>query len=369
MGARRCHSTLLRPANRTRLMENEGLDRSANRNQQTMMIANTSGLSSDRAISRCWVISDGAAGNENQALALARALGLTPRVVSLDVAQPWGWLAPRLCLAAQHGMRDRHAGLIHAPWPAIAIGCGRRAALLTRCLRKWSSGRCFTAQILDPRISPAHFDVVVAPRHDGLDGDNVIVTRGALNAIDDAWLAEGCTAFASFDDLPRPRTAVLIGASNSTTALDDAYFEALFKSLEQLHARSGGCFLVSTSRRTPRERIEMLRTRFLRWPGIFWSGPEDGRNPYAGILGWADQLIVSADSVNMISEACATGKPVHAFAPTAVGGKLGAFHQSLRASGHLTSIEAFADVVSNNPLRESANVAEQIRQRWIPANG
>jgi hypothetical protein len=46
-------------------------------------------------------------------------------------------------------------------------------------------------QILDPRIAPRHFDVVVAPSHDRLVGGNVIETLGALNPIDDDWLERG----------------------------------------------------------------------------------------------------------------------------------------------------------------------------------
>ena len=131
-------------------------------------------MSSDPANLNCWVISDGAAGNHRQVLALADALALVPRAIDLRLRQPWDALAPHLCLAARHGMQDRNGQPIAAPWPHIAIGCGRRAALLTRSLREWSAGRCFTVQILDPRIAPTHFDVVVAPRHDRLDGDNVI---------------------------------------------------------------------------------------------------------------------------------------------------------------------------------------------------
>lgn len=307
------------------------------------------------------MISDGAAGNELQALALARALDVVPRTIRLGVKHPWDWLAPRLTLAASLGMRDEAGNAIDPPWPDIAIGCGRKAALLTRCLRPWSGGRCFTVQILDPRISPAHFDAVVAPRHDQLHGDNVIETLGALNAIDDAWLGAGRARFAGFAELPAPRTAVLVGASHRAQALDDAYFDALLRSLAALHGSVGGSFLVSTSRRTPAHRSARLREAVSKWPGIFWAGPQDGENPYPGILAWADRIIVSADSVNMISEACASGKPVHAFATHPVVGKLGAFHDALSRTGHLTALEADPPACPP-PLRELAGVAAGIRR-------
>ena len=39
--------------------------------------------------------------------------------------------------------------------------------------------------------------------------------------------------------------------------------------------------------------------------------PDDSANPYFGMLALGDELVVTADSVSMLSEACATGKPVY----------------------------------------------------------
>lgn len=324
-------------------------------------------MSSDPAKLTCWAISDGAAGNRRQVLALADALALGPRVIDLRLRQPWDALAPHACLAARRGMQDRSGQPIAAPWPDIAIGCGRRAALLTRCLRGWSGGRCFSVQILDPRIASRHFNVVVAPRHDRLVGGNVIETLGALNPIDNAWLEQGRQCFPAFSALPAPRTAVLIGASNASVTLDEDWFDALFERLGRQHAQTGGSYLVSTSRRTPAARRVQLRLQFARWPGMFWAGPEDGENPYAGILGWADRIIVSPDSVNMVSEACATGKPAHVFTIAALHGKLATFHAALRAAGHLLPLHADT-TTTHAPLRELPDVAARIRAIWQGKN-
>lgn len=311
----------------------------------------------------CWAISDGAAGNERQCLALAHALGLEPRILRLRTAKPWSWLAPRFTWLAQSAIRSAEGDRIGKDWPDIAIGCGRAAALLTRCLRQWSDGRCFTVQILDPRVSPALFGAVIAPRHDQLHGENVISTLGALNTVDDAWLAQARERFPALESLPSPRIAVLIGGPHKAQALDAAYLESLQRSLGDLHARHGGSFLVSTSRRTPMDMRIALREWFTRWPGVFWADRSDGENSYPGMLGWADRFVVSADSVNMISEACATGKPVHAFAAKPLSGKLAAFHETLRIEGHLTALDASASS-AEKPLRELNDVSLRVRDLW-----
>ncbi len=314
--------------------------------------------------SSCWIASDGAAGNERQALALAKALGLVPRIVRLDVAPPWSWFAPRLVASAGLALRDRDGGRFTPPWPDLAIGCGRAAALLTRALRCWSDGRCFTVQILDPRVDTRAWDVVVAPRHDGVHGDNVVTTLGALHGVDAVSLESARRRFASFGALPSPRTAVLIGGPHRVQPLDAAWQDALFARLAVWQHDRPGSFLVTTSRRTPPELAIRLRERFAVWPGTFWSGPDDGENPYPGLLAWADRLVVTPDSVNMLSEACATGKPVYTLRTHTARGKLARFHDALVADGHLADLATSQDFTPAPALVETARVAGEIMQRW-----
>ena len=312
----------------------------------------------------CWAISDGAAGNERQATALADALGVATRVLRIRVREPWSSLAPRLALGAHFAIRDGEGNPLNPPWPDIAIGCGRRAALATRVLRTWSSGRCFTVQILDPRIDTSAFDVVIAPHHDAVRADNAIRSIGALNPVDARWLADARTHFPALGQFASPRTAVLIGASNRAQRLDAAYFDALIERLGARHAVDGGSYLVSVSRRTPGDVVAHVRRAFATFPGTFWAGPDDGENPYAGLLAWADRIVVTPDSVNMISEACATGKPVYTFAPRAIAGKLAEFHRELQASGHLRLLDDTSQRAQPPPLAETAAIAELVLARW-----
>ena len=321
------------------------------------------------AIATCWAISDGAAGNERQATALARALGLVPRVLQVSLRQPWAALSPRLTLAASSAIRACDGSGIAAPWPSLAIGCGRRAALLTRLLRDWSAGQTQTIQILDPRISSRHFDFVITPQHDAKPGTNVIRTIGALNPVDEEWLAAGRARFEHFASHATPRIGVLVGASNRAQRIDDDYCDGLLAHCRSLHASEGGSFLVTLSRRTPPTIAARLRHAFAESPGLFWAGSEDGDNPYAGILAWSDRLIVTPDSVNMISEACASGPPVWTYAPRPIVGKLARFHSKLIGAGHLRVVGSSDSPPAAGPLRETAAVAElilELRRRQHP---
>jgi mitochondrial fission protein ELM1 len=76
--------------------------------------------------------------------------------------------------------------------------------------------------------------------------------------------------------------------------------------------------MVTPSRRTGPENEAILRNTLAGLPAIVWDGA--GENPYFGYLGLADYVIATADSVSMITEAGATGKPVHVL-PLAGGSK------------------------------------------------
>ena len=311
-----------------------------------------------------WTLSDGHAGNVRQARALAAALDRADaRDWQLHARAPWRWLSPRgtsgATLAFGRGFRDALA----TP-PRLAIGCGRQAALATRVLRARGAR---VVQILDPRLDPRHWDVVVAPDHDGLRGDNVLTLVGSLHPVDDAWLARARADFSILSQLPQPRTALLLGGPSRNAPIDDDVLDAQFARLHAALRDQGGSLLLTTSRRTPPAWQALARRHFADVPGIRWfaspghSGADD--NPYPGLLAWADRIVCTPDSVNMLSEACATHAPVFVLAGERVRGRLRRFHDSLRERGRVRACDAELETFEVVPLRETARIAAEVAQR------
>lgn len=310
-----------------------------------------------------WIVSDGAAGNMRQAASLAQAMRLEPALLRTDLRAPWAWFAPRLLTGAAWAVAATSRARLRPPWPALAIGCGRDAALITRWLRRASGGQTFTVQILDPRIDPAQFDLVVAPRHDQLTGANVIQSLGSLNPVDEAWLADGLARFSTLAQLPWPRTALLLGGPRRGLDMDAAWYDAFLARVDALLARDGGSLLIAASRRTPQSWCDAARARLRTDCLHFWSGPADGENPYQGYLAAADRITVTPDSANMLSEACASGKPVLSLLPQTARGKIPRLHAELRAQGWLHDLAENADFATKQqplPLRELAAVASKV---------
>lgn len=310
-------------------------------------------------MSECWILTDGAAGNVRQAMALAQALGYrTPRQWALHGIAPWRWLAPRRLPLAQHAFGRVFAQALAQP-PTLAIGCGRQGALASRLLR---AAGAKAVQILDPRIDTRQWDAVIAPAHDALAGGNVISPLCSLHPVDAAWLAAARRAHPELGALPGPRTALLLGGPIADVALDADWWQGVLALLERLRARDGSV-LVSTSRRTPAWLRAAAQNVLPTTPGLRWLGAGNGENPYSGLLAWADRIIVSPDSVNMISEACATAVPVWVPGMALARGRHARFLQAVHARGRIRSERDDDAPWPITPLLELPAIAQQLRAR------
>jgi mitochondrial fission protein ELM1 len=249
-----------------------------------------------------WILSEGYAGLQAQALGLAEAAGLQPDIRVLAPRAPWKWLAASLWPAPLAAVPDA----IRAPLPELVIGCGGVAAAVGAALRR--GGRP-VVQVQHPRMDPRRFDVVVVNKHDELTGPNIVVTRTALHRVTPARLAEAARQWAPlFAHLKRPLVAVLIGGSNGRFRLDAAVSGDLASQLAAMMQRDGVGVAVTPSRRTDPAATQVLAEALTPHGAYVWDG--SGDNPYFGMLALADAIVVTIDSVSMISEAAATSAPV-----------------------------------------------------------
>ncbi len=307
-----------------------------------------------------WVLTDGAAGNRKPALALAEALGIEPHEWTLQPRAPWRWLAPRWLPARGDVFAPGFEQALHEAPPRLAIGCGRQGALATRWLKCHVPG-CKAVQILDPRIDPRHWDAVLAPAHDGLEGPNVLGFTGGLHGVDGVSLARARIAHAELSRLPSPRTVVLLGGPHSSFDLDRGLWLRMCTILHHWQARDGGSLLVSSSRRTPAWLREAARKDLGDLPGLQWHGEADGPNPYGGLLAWAERIVVTPDSANMLAEACATAVPVLVPALKPVRGKLGLLYRDLLERGRVRPLKLDFQAWDVLPLRETARISAELR--------
>jgi uncharacterized protein len=305
-----------------------------------------------------WVLHDGKAGMASQSLGLAEATGFPFIEKSLTVRAPWAYLPPQLWLAPLAAVSD--GGLpLRPPWPDLVIGCGRNTAAPALAIRRASQGRTVAAQIQDPGIGRGSFDLMVVPEHDHLRGARVITSKGALNRVTPEKLDAAQARFPELAALPRPILGVLIGGSNRAYRLSLPRLGQIADSIAASVTASGGSIVLTPSRRTGEAGLALLRERLKGLPAMIWD--MTGDNPYYAYLAVADAFLVTADSVSMVSEAAATGKPVHVIDLDGSDPKFAHFHRTMQEAGITRPFTGRIESWTYQPLDDTARAGAALR--------
>jgi hypothetical protein len=248
---------------------------------------------------------------------------------------------------------------LSAPPPGLLFTAGGTAgAVGAACHRRGS----VVVQVQNPRIGLRHFDVVVANRHDGIAGPNVIVTRTALHRATAARLAQARLDWAPrLAHLPRPLVAVLVGGSNGRFRLEAAEGIVLAGRLAGMMKQDRPGLAVTPSRRTaPAVRQALSETLC---PLGAWVWDMTGENPYFGLLALADVIVVTIDSISMVSEAVATSAPVLLAALPGRSKRISRFCDDLVQEGRVRLFTGRLETWPVAPLDDTPLAAWEVRRR------
>ncbi len=311
-----------------------------------------------------WIITDGKAGMVVQARGVADTLGLDYELKTVApkglnrILSPWGPVSSR----ERFGQTGSY---FSPPWPSIAIATGRASIPYIRALRRSAGKDCYTVVLQDPKTGPGIADLIWVPQHDRRRGENVITTLTSPHSFSARRLSELRAVMPDeIAELPGPRVAVVLGGKNAAYKFqeqDDARLEAGLASIGRL----GASFMITTSRRTHQRLLQAVERATSGSPRILWAGIGD--NPYTAFLAHADWLVVTADSVNMTGEACASGRPVYIFKPSGGTAKFNRFHGALKAYGATRDLPEALDALaewSYEPLDAAQLIATEIEKRW-----
>lgn len=258
---------------------------------------------------RIWTLLGARPGDNDQIIALAEAIGLPFECKQLEY-NALRWLGPRLLGKSLASLRARSRDLILSdPPPDIAISAGHRSVPVVRALKDRSHGKMRTIHVGFPRVSPAHFDLVIAtPQYPIPDNPRLLrvpfaLTRAATAAVDPADMER-------LSGLPSPRRLLIVGGPTLFWVLDRSILKHTLAKLLDDARDEGGSVLVTTSPRTPAKVVDELARSLARSgvPSIL-ARPERAPS-YVSLLASADCIWVTADSVSMVSDAIWSGKDV-----------------------------------------------------------
>jgi hypothetical protein len=302
-----------------------------------------------------WILSEGLAGLQAQALGLAEAAGLDAEIRILRPRAPWKYVTARFWPRPLQVVSQA----VTAPLPGLTIGCGGMAAAVLAALRGRGG---HMVQVQNPRMDPRRFDLIVANCHDELTGPNVIVTRTALHRVTPKRLAAEAERWRErLCHLPRPLVTVLIGGSNGRYRLGPAEGGRIAADLAAMMQRDNVGVAVTPSRRTDPAVTRLLSEALTPLGGWVWDF--QGDNPYFAMLALADMIVVTQDSVSMISEAAATSVPVRIAELPGRSRRQSLFLRTMTDEGRVRPFEGHFAPWPVTPLNDTPLAAAEMRRR------
>lgn len=247
-------------------------------------------MSAMAADPRIWILSRGRKGDLDQMLALARATGWPYDIKTLRFAGPEIPVLSKLLLKEK----------ISPPWPDLVLVAEASPSVIAREIKRLSPATRIVC-LGRPAGAPRNFDLVLTTAQYRIPP--------AANVVELSMpLAEETEAGASTSSGP---IALAVGGPAFPDLLDARAAERLASDVLALAAKSGATLDVVTSPRTPPEAVAVLERRITAPHRLSIFGRGDNR--YREALAGASAIIVTSDSVSMVADALATGKPVSVY--------------------------------------------------------
>ena len=280
--------------------------------------AETDTTPAPRTPPRVWLLMGNRAGDNSQVMGLGEALGWGFEEKHFEF-QPWEKVVNLPWGAHLLGIVKDRSTPMSAPWPDLVISAGRKNEPIARWVQKRALAeegkRTRLIHVGRPWAAPPNWDLVVTTPQYRLPNDpNILHNDTPLHRVTRERLDEAATRWADrVADLPKPLVAVLCGGNSGPYPFDRASGERLAAAADALAQEFGGSLLVTTSKRTLDETTEALFSNITSPSILYRWKPDDDDNPFFAFLGLADRVIVTADSVSMMAEACVTGRPVYLY--------------------------------------------------------
>lgn len=201
----------------------------------------------------------------------------------------------------------------------IVISCGWNPAALNLILAEENQAKSIV--IMKPGAIPVNrFDLAIIPAHDRLKpSSNIVITQAALNLIDEDAMKEGVERIRASGfhlQASKRKIGVLIGGESKNYTLTREIANILVEELLNAAGDLDAHLLVTTSRRTSPEVDGLIKKRLSGNPScpfLIIANEKNIEGAVPGILGLSDVVVVSEESISMISEALSSGKPVIVF--------------------------------------------------------
>ena len=249
------------------------------------------------------LLTEGMHGMISQVEGLAKALDLDFTHHKVELNNFWKFIPPKLTPISNKVYKDFDATNYD-----IIISCGRKSVVPSIYLKKNSQKKIINIHIQDPKVNLKHFDIIVTPEHDGVTGDNVISSKGAIHYLTEQEISSSKDYLIGRLDNKKNYLGLIIGGPNKYYNYSNQIIERVLLKVKKISELNKLQVIAIPSIRTPKNIITMI-SEILGENHIAIN--EVDKRAYLSTLAISKYLVVTCDSTSMISEAAITGKPVY----------------------------------------------------------
>ena len=250
------------------------------------------------------LLTEGMHGMISQVEGLAKALDIDFTHHKVELNHFWKLIPPNFSPVSQSVFKK----INHDDFDVI-ISCGRKSVIPSIHLKNIANKKVFNIHIQDPKVNFNHFDFIVAPEHDAIEGQNVISTKGAIHYLTESEINENKDYLNSFIKKDERKIwALIMGGPTKYYEYSRENIKAIFENLNNLNKQNNFQLVVIPSMRTPKNIIQYAKDYFGQNHTVIET---IDKKAYLSALAISEKIVVTCDSSSMISEAALTGKPIY----------------------------------------------------------
>ena len=249
------------------------------------------------------LLTEGMHGMISQVEGLAKALDLDFTHHKVELDNFWKLLPPKLTPISQKVFKKLNTDDFD-----VIISCGRKSVIPSIYLKKNSPKKVVNIHIQDPKVSLNNFDYIIAPQHDGLMGNNVYQTNGAIHYLTQDEIDSHSDYLKSRLDLNKDYFLLILGGPTKHYDYSEKNISNVLNIFNNLVIKNNLQGIVIPSMRTPKNIIELSKIKLQQNSLVIDT---IDKKAYLSALSLAKYICVTCDSTSMISEAALTGKPIY----------------------------------------------------------
>ena len=221
----------------------------------------------------------------------------------------------------------------------------------------------FNIHIQDPKVNLSHFDFIVAPEHDSINGENVISTKGAIHYLTENEINKNKDYLNSFIKKDERKIwALVMGGPTKYYEYSKENIKGIFENLSNLNKQNNFQLIVIPSMRTPKNIIQYAKDYFGENHTVIENVD---KKAYLSALAISEKIVVTCDSSSMISEAALTGKPIYVanISPKKNDKRFQKFRNLFRELNIIRNLGEEVEIWNYQKLDETNRVAKIIKEK------